>query len=134
MATTRDPSHPLEWDPLSGSPRPEGQAPPLDSRARGPAGSASPDSPSPLAGIREALEALDGELVGLLARRAGMARLAGIAKRRAGAPVVDPVQEAAVVRRAAQLARSEGLPEEEVRAIFWRLIALSRQVQGEVAP
>lgn len=84
-----------------------------------------------LDGTRRELEELDGELVALLARRAAMARNAGQAKRSRGLPLVDPGQEAAVVRRAAGLARSTGLPEEEVRSIFWHLIALSRRIQTE---
>ena len=36
----------------------------------------------------------------------------------------DPGQEARVVRRAAELARAEGLPEEEVRVLFWLLFTL----------
>lgn len=87
--------------------------------------------PGPLVTARREMEALDAELVGLLARRAELARSAGWAKCSHGLPLVDPAQEAAVVRRAAVLARSTGLPEEEVRAIFWGLIALSRRIQTE---
>lgn len=87
--------------------------------------------PGPLAAARREMEALDAELVGLLARRADLARSAGWVKCGHGLPMVDPAQEAAVVRRAAVLARSTGLPEEEVRAIFWGLIALSRRIQTE---
>lgn len=84
-----------------------------------------------LAATRNEMEALDRELVALLVRRAAMARSAGQVKRVQGLPLVDPAQEAAVVRRAAALGRDTGLPEEEVRAIFWGLIALSRRIQTE---
>jgi prephenate dehydrogenase len=90
--------------------------------------------PASLAAARHELEALDTEMVALLARRAAVARSAGQVKQSQGLPLVDPVQEAAVVRRAAVLARGTGLPEEEVRAIFWGLIALSRRIQTEIRP
>ncbi len=98
---------------------------------RRPSHPAGAEPPPDLEGTRRELEELDGQLVALLARRAAMARSAGLAKRSRGLPLVDPVQEAAVVRRAAGLARSTGLPEEEVRSIFWHLIALSRRIQSE---
>ena len=90
--------------------------------------------PPPLASTRNEMEELDAELVTLLARRAALARSAGQVKRSQGLPLVDPIQEAAVIRRGAVLARSTGLPEEEVRAIFWSLIAFSRRIQLEARP
>jgi chorismate mutase len=46
-------------------------------------------------------------------------------------PIVEFAREAAVVRRAATHARDKGLPEEDVRDIFWDLIAVARRVQME---
>ena len=37
---------------------------------------------------------------------------------------VDPEREAKVLRRAAELARKAGLPDEPVRDVFWRMVAL----------
>jgi chorismate mutase len=54
------------------------------------------------------------------------------AKHAAGMPLLDPPREAAVVRRAAALARAAGLPDEEVREIFWRVIGLCRSLQAEL--
>lgn len=85
-----------------------------------------------LEGLRGEIERLDAMLVQLVAQRVQAARSAGRAKRAAGLPAVDPAREAGVVRRAAGLARSAGLPEEDVRDVFWRLIAMSRRVQTEV--
>ncbi|HJU76187.1 MAG TPA: chorismate mutase, partial [Gemmatimonadaceae bacterium] len=59
------------------------------------------------------------------------ARSAGAIKRAAGLALMDPAREAAVVRHAGSLARDSGLPDDDVRAIFWHLISLSRQAQIE---
>jgi chorismate mutase len=81
--------------------------------------------------LRTRIEQLDGRLVDLIHERTRLARVAGDLKRAAGAPALDPAREAAVVRHAAAAAREAGLPEEDLRDIFWRLIALARRVQGE---
>jgi len=49
--------------------------------------------------------------------------------RAAGQPVTDPAREAAVVTRASVLARTAGLPEDEIRALYWKLLAISRKAQ-----
>lgn len=82
-----------------------------------------------LESLRGDLERLDRELVGLIAERVRLAQRIGVVKQAAGRPVLDPAREAAVVRRIGALARDSGLPAEEVRAIFWRLIGLCRRAQ-----
>ena len=83
-----------------------------------------------LARLRREIEAVDADLVALVARRTRLAADVGAAKRALGRPTLDPVREAAVVRRAAELARDAGLADEEaVRAIFWQLMALARRAQ-----
>ena len=83
---------------------------------------------------RSLLEALqkDGRAtVGELAERVSLACEVGRAKAAIGQPVIDPAREAAVVSRAAVLAREAGLPEDDVRALYWRLMAMSRRAQLE---
>ena len=77
------------------------------------------------------IEAIDRQLVALIAERVRVAREIGRAKRAAGMNTLDPAREAAVVRRSGELARELGLDDEVVRRIFWQLIALSRSVQSE---
>jgi chorismate mutase len=86
-----------------------------------------------LARLREQIEAADRELVRVIAERVRLARAVGRAKRAAGLPTLDPVREAAVLRRATETAREAGLTEEDVRDIFWHLIGLSRRAQNEGA-
>jgi chorismate mutase len=81
--------------------------------------------------LRERLEHIDRELIELIAERVRIARAVGAAKRAAGLPTLDPAREAAVVRRAASLARAAGLADDDVRAIFWHLIGCARRAQTE---
>jgi chorismate mutase len=80
---------------------------------------------------RGEIERIDRQLVALIAERVRVAREIGRAKREAGMNTLDPAREAAVVRRAGELARELDLDDEVVRRIFWQLIALSRSVQTE---
>lgn len=94
--------------------------------------SAEPDvHASELAALRARLESVDRELVRLMGERVRLARAIGTAKHAAGLPTLDPAREATVVRRAAAGARELGLDEEDVRAIFWRLIGCARRAQRE---
>ena len=46
-----------------------------------------------------------------------------------GLPVLDPAQEARVVRRVAERARALGVDEELARDVIWRIIASARAAQ-----
>lgn len=82
-----------------------------------------------LAALRVEIERTDRDIIRLVAERIALARRVGAAKQAAGLPALDPAQEAAVVRRASEIAREEGAPEEDVRYIFWHLIGASRRAQ-----
>lgn len=84
-----------------------------------------------LARLRSEIERVDHAIVTLIAERVQLACEIGEAKRAEGMPTVDPAREASIIRRAADLAREAGIPDEEVRDIFWRLIGLSRRSQLE---
>jgi len=84
-----------------------------------------------LRAIRERIEQVDREIIGLIGERVQLAREVGAAKRELGAPTLDPAREALVVRRAGELAREAGVGDEDVRYIFWHLIGLSRRAQME---
>ena len=81
--------------------------------------------------LRDAIEALDAELVRILGERRALVIEVGGIKRELGLPVMDPSREAAVVRRAATLARDQGGNEELVRDVIWRIISSARQTQSE---
>ena len=82
-----------------------------------------------IASLREEIEAVDERLIAAIAERVALARAVGRVKAAAGQPIIDPAREAAVVMRASALARMAGLPEDEIRALYWKLMALSRKVQ-----
>lgn len=79
--------------------------------------------------LRLRIEELDRELVRLVGERRDLVLEIGRAKEGLGLPVLDPPQEARVVRRAAGLARELGVDEEAVRDILWRIIASARDAQ-----
>lgn len=79
--------------------------------------------------LRIRIEKTDDLLLALLQRRMRLARVIGNAKHAAGLPVLDPAREARVVRRVAVRARELGMPAEEVRSLFWNIIALCRSEQ-----
>jgi chorismate mutase / prephenate dehydrogenase len=90
-------------------------------------------APADLEELRQRIEAIDDELIALIRERVELARAVGRAKREHGLPILDPAREAAVVRRAGELARTLGLADEDVRYLFWHLIGLSRRAQMEEA-
>ena len=92
---------------------------------------AAPAAAERLSGVRERIEQVDRAIIALIAERVQLAREVGEVKRELGLPTLDPAREAAVVRRAGQLAREAGLGDEDVRYIFWHLIGLSRRAQME---
>jgi chorismate mutase len=84
-----------------------------------------------LARCRTQIEALDRQLIALLAQRIALGRRTATLKRAAGMPILDPQREAEVIRRAVTTAREHALPEEAVREIFWHVVGLSRRVQEQ---
>jgi chorismate mutase len=82
-----------------------------------------------LARCREEIAAIDRELVALLKKRVELGKQTGVIKREMGLPILDPSREAAVIRGAVEAARELGLPEEQVRELFWRILGLSRSAQ-----
>ena len=82
-----------------------------------------------LEALRARIRELDRELVALIGERRALALEVGAVKEELGLPVLDPAQEARVVRRAAELARELGVDEELTRDVIWRIIASARDAQ-----
>jgi chorismate mutase / prephenate dehydrogenase len=80
---------------------------------------------------RSEIAAIDGEIVQLLKKRLDVALKTGPLKRELGIPILDPSREATVIRTAVESARELGLPEEDVRDIFWHILKVSRTAQQE---
>ncbi len=79
--------------------------------------------------LRARIRELDETLVRMVGERRDVVLEIGQLKEALGLPVLDPPQEARVVRRAAALAREAGVDEEAVRDILWRIIASARDAQ-----
>jgi chorismate mutase len=79
--------------------------------------------------LRTQIQQLDRELVTLIGKRRDLALEVGRAKAELGLPILDPQQEAKVVRRAAEIARELGIDEEVTRDVIWRIIAAARDAQ-----
>jgi chorismate mutase len=82
-----------------------------------------------LVALRDAIREVDRELIALIGKRRDLVMEVGAAKAAMGLPVLDPSQEAVVVRRAAQLARELSVDEELTRDVIWRIIASARDAQ-----
>ncbi len=98
----------------------------------GPTGSSPPDAVTledQLEALRTQIRAVDEELITLVGRRRDLVVAIGAAKAALGLPVLDPSQEARVVRRAAELARRLHVDEELTRDVIWRIIASARDEQ-----
>ncbi len=79
--------------------------------------------------LRNEILDCDRERVRIVGGRRDLVREIGRLKEALGFPVTDPQREAAVVRRAAELARASGLDEELVRDLIWKIMASSRDLQ-----
>ena len=88
-----------------------------------------PDPSQRLEALRRKIRDVDASLIELIGRRRALALEIGDAKAALSLPVMDPSQEAKVVRRAAEEARVAGVDEELVRDVVWRIIASARDAQ-----
>ena len=79
--------------------------------------------------IREAIQAVDADLVDILARRAELAEAMARAKAADGSPVRDREREEAVMRRAAERGAEKGLPTEFIERLYQDLFRVSVERQ-----
>jgi chorismate mutase/prephenate dehydrogenase len=98
----------------------------------GPPREGRPDQEDPrdrLDGLRWRILEVDEALIELVGERRALVLEIGRLKAQMGLPVLDPSREAAVVRRAAELARKRGVDEELTRDVIWRIMASAREEQ-----
>ena len=87
------------------------------------------DPEARLEALRQRILEVDRALVALVGERRDLVLEVGQTKAELGLPVLDPPQEARVVRRAAELARELRVDEELVRDVVWRIVASARDAQ-----
>ena len=78
--------------------------------------------------IREAINAIDRQLVDILNERARLVDEVGQIKRSTGAPIFQPEREAEVIRRVTQASRPP-MPPEALAAIYREIMAAARLIQ-----
>ena len=83
--------------------------------------------------VRDHIDALDQELVGLLARRTELVLRAGRAKSELNLPIHDPEREAAQLQARRQWAGSLGLDAQGVEDVFRAVLRASRSAQGSAS-
>ncbi len=83
-----------------------------------------------IAETREHIDALDRDLVALIARRIALARRVGDIKGSRSLPVRDPVRERELLAARRAWAEAMGLDPDGVAGLFERLMTLSRNVQS----
>ena len=82
-----------------------------------------------LEGLRERISEVDDRLIRIIGERRDLVLAVGRLKEILNLPVMDPAQEAKVVRKAAGRARESGVDEEMTRDVIWRIIASARDAQ-----
>lgn len=87
------------------------------------------DKPSDLDAAREAIDAIDAELIRLLARRAEHVTYVTRYKEQHGLAVTDPEREKRMLARITTLAEAEGLDPGIARAVLRTIIAEFTGVQ-----
>jgi len=80
--------------------------------------------------LRKEIDDIDSRIIELLSRRVKIAESIGHEKVNMGRRIEDKKREMAVLKKARQLARKEGLDESDIEAIYQKVIALSRNIQG----
>jgi prephenate dehydrogenase len=79
---------------------------------------------------RDHIDALDQELVALLARRTGLVLRAGRAKAELNLPIHDPEREAAQIQARRAWAEEAGLAAQGIEEVFRAILRSSRSAQG----
>ena len=81
---------------------------------------------------RRDIDQIDGEILALLGRRAGIVREIGEMKLKAGLPIVDWAREAEIIRRAAQHGGGP-LADDAADRIYRAILREARQIELELS-
>ncbi|MBO8129638.1 MAG: prephenate dehydratase [Peptococcaceae bacterium] len=84
-----------------------------------------------LAEIRKEIDAVDGEIISLLARRAALARRAGRLKQGDGGSIRDTAREEEVLRRLGCLAEEKGLARDFAHSVYRLIIEYCIELQKQ---
>lgn len=90
----------------------------------------TPPTPRPLPILRSMIDALDRDLLQIVARRMALVGEVAAAKRERGMKIRDAVREREVLADRARLAEELGLPRGEIESLFRLLLRASRDQQA----
>ena len=82
--------------------------------------------------LRKQIDALDIELIDVLARRIGVVRKVGELKAGTDISVVQPARAQAVKNRAAEMGAEKGLEEEFVRKLYDLMIDHAHELEHDI--
>ena len=87
-----------------------------------------------IAELRAEIDAINAQIVELLAKRVEVAKSIGVEKKMLGLPVVDMGREEDVYRGVREMARGRGIDPEGVDGVFREIVALCTRAQKEGGP
>jgi chorismate mutase len=93
-----------------------------------------PSVPVPLARLREQIDAIDDEIVGLLARRADVVRSVAEFKEKVGLPTIDERREEQQLERIGAVAADHGLEPRVARHVLRAMIDAFTRVEADHHP
>lgn len=85
-----------------------------------------------LAGFRTELNAVDSEIIQLIARRFGICRAVAHYKREHGIPMMQPARVVEVKERCAQMARERGVDPDFARRLYGMIIDEACRMEDEI--
>ena len=94
--------------------------------------SVSDDSRGTIEELREGIDALDAELLGILSRRLGLCREIGLLKKSSGMPVYQKARWEEVLSRAVSAAPQAGLDPDFVSEVFNTIHEYSKKEQTKI--
>ena len=80
--------------------------------------------PTELEKLRDQIDAVDSELVALLARRAALTEQVGLYKSKVGLPVYVPAREAELIEQRCEQAKAMGVPPTLVEDLLRRILRM----------
>jgi chorismate mutase/prephenate dehydratase len=82
--------------------------------------------------LRKKIDEVDGRIVRLIAERIRIAEEIGEEKKKLGKQIEDLNREQVVLDNVKETAGQEGLSPEDIESIYHRIIAASKNMEGEI--
>lgn len=80
--------------------------------------------------LRDQIDNLDKELLGLIAQRIDLVRSIGEEKKKSGINIIDPDREQEIYKKLTAMAQEKGIDPETIKKIWGVLIKISYEIEG----